>query len=209
MANNINSGTVQGLLDFLDYLVERGYGTNSAVHPLRSAVKQVFSKVEGDGYESHDLQAFDADDFLNRFETKARGDYKQESLTAYRKRFERALAYYRAFLDDGSTPTFRAPRGPSPGKTDSKQIRSSNSTKAAKRSATAGSAHQIAETPATPHIPTPALIDYPFPLRGGQLAYVRLPRDLQKEDAQRMGAFLLTLAIDAPRELTPGTPEEG
>jgi hypothetical protein len=208
MANNINSGTVQGLLDFLDYLVERGYGTNSAVHPLRSAVKQVFSKVEGDGYESHDLQGFDADDFLNRFETKARGDYKQESLTAYRKRFERALAYYQAFLNDGSTPTFRAPRGPSSGKEDAKQARSNNSAKADKRPLPAVAPHQIVEAPTTPHVPTAALIDYPFPLRGGQLAYVRLPRDFQKGDAERMGAFLLTLAIDVPRELTSGTPEK-
>jgi hypothetical protein len=35
-----------------------------------------------------------------------------------------------------------------------------------------------------------------YPLRSDLLAQVVVPRDLTVEEAQRMGAFLLTLAVD-------------
>jgi hypothetical protein len=51
------------------------------------------------------------------------------------------------------------------------------------------------------------MVDYPFPLRSGQIAHVRLPARVEREDAERMSASLRTLVIDPRRELPPGEEE--
>jgi hypothetical protein len=38
--------------------------------------------------------------------------------------------------------------------------------------------------------------EYPFPLRDGSLAWVRLPGNLTTDDAARLGAFIQTLVVD-------------
>jgi hypothetical protein len=48
------------------------------------------------------------------------------------------------------------------------------------------------------------LVQYPFPLRAGVMAYFSLPRDLRRSEAQRIAAFVASLAIDSAAE-----PEEG
>jgi hypothetical protein len=52
------------------------------------------------------------------------------------------------------------------------------------------------------------LIDYPFPLRSGQVAYLKLPMRLDKADAERLGTFVRTLAFEPVLELTATTGEE-
>lgn len=49
---------------------------------------------------------------------------------------------------------------------------------------------------------TGSLIDYPFPLRSGQVAHLRLPMKLEKSDADRLGAFIRTLVYEPQLELT-------
>jgi hypothetical protein len=41
------------------------------------------------------------------------------------------------------------------------------------------------------------LVQYPFPLRAGAMAYFSLPRDLGRAEAQRIAAFVASLAIDS------------
>jgi hypothetical protein len=40
-------------------------------------------------------------------------------------------------------------------------------------------------------------VEYPFPLREGRLAYLKLPVDLKATEVKRLTAFLNTLAVDA------------
>ena len=58
---------------------------------------------------------------------------------------------------------------------------------------------QAAELVQLPLAPTPSdpddLLDYPFPLSGGRIAYLRLPR-LTARDAARLAAFIGTFAVD-------------
>lgn len=193
MAGLINTGTADGLLEFCDYLIEKGYGGASAVNALKSAAKQVFQRVDGDDFGGLDVVNLDVEDYANRFEVKARADYKQESLATYRKRFLRAVEYYKAFLSDGSVPQLRA--------TGTRSKPSSG--------AAVSKAKVAASAAAPPSAPEPSddglrLIDYPFPLRTGQLAYLRLPKRLEKADAQRIGAFVNTLAFEPQLELPAG-----
>jgi hypothetical protein len=40
------------------------------------------------------------------------------------------------------------------------------------------------------------LVEYPFPLREGRLAYLRLPVDLKLAEVKRLTAYLNTLVVD-------------
>ena len=51
----------------------------------------------------------------------------------------------------------------------------------------------VAATPST-------LLDFPFPLSTGDLAHLRLPRGLTVRDAERIGAFVRTLAFEPASE---------
>jgi hypothetical protein len=49
------------------------------------------------------------------------------------------------------------------------------------------------------------LIDYPFPLAGGQIAHLRLPQRLERVDAERIAAFVGTLVLEAQKEIPEHT----
>jgi hypothetical protein len=182
----IGSGTVDGLLAFCDYLIDKGYASSGAVGPWKSAAKQVFEAVEGENYGTTDVRAIDLDEYLSRFEDMERGHYKAESIASYGSRLRRAHEAYLAFLADGRTPQLR--RGP--------QRQDGDRARPGPRTQTTPPA-QAASTVAD-------LVEYPFPLRSGQLAYVRLPKKLEKTDAERIAAFVRTLVFEPMAELTAG-----
>ncbi len=66
----IGAGNVEGLLAFLDYLVQKGYATHAAIHPLKVATRAVFSKMEGEKFRTFDVRTFDPDEYLDRFENR-------------------------------------------------------------------------------------------------------------------------------------------
>jgi hypothetical protein len=192
----IQSGTAEGLLQFLDYVVAKGYGPSSAVAPWRSAVRQVLSVVEKtDAIGGVNMRELNLDDYLGRFETLARGDLKVESIHSYRRRFTRALTAYLDFIDNGKPPTFRPER---------RRARQDNG-----QAADAPTAER-AESAAAPPVPSgdSRMIDYPFPLRSGQVATLRLPVRFEKADAERLAAFVRTLVFEQQRELTRGNGED-
>src|SRR5262249_39166382 len=103
------AGTAEGLMQFLDYLITKGYGPQTAISPWKSAVAQIFMTVEGtEDYGQVDIADLDLDDYLHRFEMRSRGKYKVESLQAYRNRFTKAVESYREFISTGHLPTFRS-----------------------------------------------------------------------------------------------------
>jgi hypothetical protein len=63
--SSIPAGTANGLIEFCDFLIEKGYATPSAVNPWKSAAKQVFSLVEGEGkdYGSINVLTLDFEDY--------------------------------------------------------------------------------------------------------------------------------------------------
>lgn len=191
-SNDITSGTAAGLLTFLDYLVENGYGAQSTIGPWKSASRQVLEAMEGPDFEATRVTEIDPDEYLSRFETRERGNYKIESLRAYRSRFTRAITAYRQFLEDGSIPRLRA----SPGTRGRKEPASE------RRSGT-----QAIQAVARTDSEGGKLIDYPFPLRSGNLAQLRLPARLERADAERIAAFVRTLVFE-PQEQPADKPED-
>jgi hypothetical protein len=193
----IAQGTAQGLLDFLDYLIDKGYRTSSAIVPWKSAVRAIFSAVEGDDFGSFDVRSFDVDEYLDRFQNLVPGEYKQESLAAYRQRFKKAVAAYRDYLEDNTLPAFRARRARS-------ESTRAPATAPARRKRSVAAAEPEAYAP---RVAATTLMDYPFPLRSGQIAHLRLPVNLEKDDAERMATFIRSLVLEPQRQL-PASPEE-
>ena len=194
----IGSGTVDGLIAFADYLSDKGYASSAATNPWKSAARQVFNTVDGTNFGGVDLRSLDIDDYLARFETMTRGKYKAESIAAYRARLRRALDAYLGYLETGQPPQLRAGvpkrRGASAGGTASGNGTTSPPLQSGGHGGTAA--------------PPIDLVDYPFPLRSGQLAYVRLPRRLDRTDAERLAAFVRTLVFEPQKELAAGDAEE-
>lgn len=199
-SKQINTGTAEGLLAFLEYLTDKGYATGAAVNPLRSAVRQILAAVEGAEYGGVDVRSLDVEAYLDRFENIARGDYKAESLQSYRSRFRRALAFYETFLTDGRPPSLRT--------SPSRRARA-DSPPGQRATPPAGSTRRqpVSSAPAT----APDFMDYPFPLRAGGVAHLRLPKKLERDDAERLAVFIRALVFDRQGEITSGiadTPEE-
>lgn len=194
--DQISNGTVAGLFQFLDYLVDKGYAPPTAVRPWRIASQKVFEEMEGEQFLNASILEIDVEDYMDRFATKRRHDYKAESLKAYRTRFKRAVEAYRDYLTEGNEwkpPTLRGPR------------HRSTSTKAEAANATTVEIGRVTETnTALPIASTPStLLDYPFPLSTGDLAHLRLPRGLSPRDAERIGAFVKTLAFEPESDSRP------
>lgn len=187
----INTGTAAGLLEFLDYLVQKGYGSQSAISPWKSASRRVLMAMEGDDFESTSIRGVDVDEYMDRFENKERASYKAESLRAYRARFRKAVEAYEGFLADGAIPSFRSP---SSKKSSSPATSQEGPDGASTRTDRGQSSHGTTTSPPTGS----PMVDYPFPLQGGGLAHLRLPETLQPGDANRLASFVRTLVVDPP-----------
>ncbi len=189
-AGDIRSGTLSGFNAFCDWAIGKGVMTGAAVEPLRSATKQILTTVEPANHESVDLRTIDPDDYMGRFENLAGSRYSPDSLQAYRRRFSRGLELYRQYLDTGAA-NFKPPAGRAP-----------------RRRATVppGGGSGRAATPVADNTGQPpqlveGLIDYPFPLRSGTMAHLYLPKQLEKEDAERMAAYLRALVLEPQRQI--------
>jgi hypothetical protein len=203
---DINDNTIDGMLAFCDYLTERGYAATTQVEPWKIAARKVFSIVEGnEEYGSIKLADVDVDDYVRRFEVKARGQYKHGSLMAYVRRLRNAIEAYAYFLAHGRPPTFRQ------ASKRSKAAESSQTVEPAQANAAdvVAAMQEAARDPATPEDSSspPGLLDYVFPLRSGQVAKLRLPLRLDKDDAERLVLFLRALQYEPQGQIPEHTGE--
>jgi hypothetical protein len=197
-ARVISSGTVEGLVAFCDYLIDKGYAPSGAVTPWKSAAKQVFEAVEGSEYGAFDVREIDLDEYLRRWENMERGHYKVESLQSYASRLRRAHEAYLAYLASGTTPQLG--RRAAARRRETEERAGGESRSGSQRNGGVGTSSGAP--------PVPDLIDYPFPLQSGQLVYIRLPRNLGRTDSERLAAFVRTLVFEPQGQLPAGSSEE-
>lgn len=192
IAEGINAGTLAGFNAFCKWLVDRGGMKAGAVDPVRSATNQILATVDGEAANSVDLRSIDADEYLGRFENKAGHKYSPNSLRAYRSRFGRGLDLYRQYLEQGAG-NFRPPLGRA-------TRRRADAARAAARPAppmasARGASASSPPSSAEPHA-QPTLVDFPFPLKSGHLAHLFLPQRLEKDDSERLAAFIQALVFE-------------
>lgn len=142
---------------------------------LRAACTQVLSVVEG--WESVDIKEIDVEATLTRFQNLKKKDFKPGVLETYKRRFRRAVVSYLAYLDDPGGWKPKTIDRTAPG--DKNGERTTDYSRVTK--------HEI---------PQAGIVEYPYPLRDGQIVRLILPRDLKTAEVKRLAAFMSTLAVD-------------
>lgn len=191
---NMNSQTVEGLLAFLDYLKEKHFLSANSVEGLKTAVKKVFEGVDGENAGAVELAELDLDAYLRRFQVAEGRNYKPDTIAVYGRRIKQAIEAQRHYIETGDVPSF---------KTAGSKSQNSGMVPKAKRS----TGTKAAEKQANP--PVGDLIEFPFPLRTGQMARFYLPaQGLHPKDVDRASAYLRSLQFEEQKQIPERTGEE-
>jgi hypothetical protein len=184
------SGTAQGMVDFLGYVIDNHYMNGATASALRTGVKKVL-EAETD-LDAIDIRHADLDDILHRFHFRARGKMKDKSVEVYESRFRSSVEMYRKWLDKDKDwlPASARTRKPS-GNTPAPSKRGATSKTSKEPAAAALVEHELTLAPSGP-----GLITYPFPIRAGMQGKITLPENLSSREAERISAFIKTLAIE-------------
>jgi hypothetical protein len=164
------------------WAADKGLMNSNTASAFRAACAQVLAV--SDNWETLDVRTIDVDDTCRRFQNKRSKDFKPDSLDAYKRRFGQAVKLFLDYANDPSS--WRVPA-------------QERSARKEKKSSGTASGEALISTPQRPTGGSLAsgLIEYPFPLREGRLAYLKLPADLKLVEVKRLTAYLNTLAVDA------------
>jgi len=199
--------TGAGLIEFLDAAIEKGWLNVGSAKSLRTATLKVF-EVEA-GWASIDLRGLDPDSLFERFCNLKRNVYNDDSIRTYKTRFGQALKMHLARLD--GDPNWKS-YGPA-GRTSNPSKGAATAGKATQKPRPAGRTSAPAAKADMPEhegsstvdgVPSGAsLMRFPFPLRDNTDAWLALPRDLTKDEADRLSIFIGSLARRSSTNLEP------
>jgi hypothetical protein len=171
----------QALVDHWKWAADKGLMNDNTAASIGAATRQVLSVV--DDWKTLDVRALDVEDVLRRFQNKRSKDFMPRSLTTYRARFVQAVRLFLSYLDD---PGAWKPGGAS----------GRAATRSKKQATKSPDARLPVDRESVPVPRMSGLVEYPFPLREGRFAYLRLPVDLTATDVQRLTKYLNTLVMD-------------
>lgn len=180
----------KALMDFLQYVEDHGLWKSNTAIGYRAAA----SKVEGDltEQEASDVRQIDLDLLFQRFMNRNRVKVSPRTLATYRQRLQRAISEFERYLEDPID--YRSAVG------GGRSSAGGGGSKAKRTTRKKSSEERVG--PATGEVATRAggagaqVLNIPFPLRSDFLASVQIPRDLKKVEAERLAAFIKTLALD-------------
>lgn len=194
--SSTKDGTGQGLIEFLDYAASKGLMNRNTAGAQKSSVAKVLA-IEGDHWQETNLREVNVDDQLTRFQNLKKSSYSPSSLRAYESRFRTALEEYFRYLDD-------------PGAYNPKATGRESSSKRARKRGSRARSSPVAGSSPEPAGESPAvsatrdyLITYPFPLRESTMAYLQLPKNLTKQEAERLSRFVQSLALESIADEEP------
>jgi hypothetical protein len=190
MTNQIGSGTAQGVIDYLDSLVEKGRSRSGVVNPLKTAVSKVLEVTEGENaWRSVDVTSLDVEDTMSRFKNKTLSNYTKGSYDAYQSRMSRAIGWYKNFLADPGWVPSQSNNSPNASK-------SKPALKAPEKSTDSTVPHTTQQPVTSQPMHEIDSIAYPFPLESGKLARFYVPKDMTKSDVERISGFLNALVVE-------------
>jgi hypothetical protein len=176
--------TGKSLVDHWGWAADKGLMKANTASALRAACSQVMSAL--DDWQTLDVRTLEVGDTFKRFQNKRAKDFTPESLEAYKRRFTLAV---KSFLDYADNPGGWKPASRDTAKRG-KKVNGSDDAGSAPSTPSA----VAQETRSSP--PASGLIDYPFPLRAGRPAYLRLPADLTAAEVKRLTTFLNSLVVE-------------
>ena len=181
-----------GLIQFVEMITDKGWINANTGGGWKAAV----TKILGDVDAAEAVRKIDVPTAIRRYNNLHPGELAPASLLQYEKRIKAAIEQYQNYVAD---PTkYKAP---------ARAIAVDKPKKAEKapRPATNGAITDVTviESPSTAQHAPPAKAMYlateanlvmPFPLRADYLAQIVIPRDLKKDEADRLCAFIQALA---------------
>ena len=171
------------LARFIEFVVAKGLVHPATAQGWRVATAKVLEDLTP--AEEEDVRRIDVEATFKGFLNRYPGRLSPASVGEYRRRVGRAIEEFVRWMEDPGSYAFRSPpRAPRPD---------------AQRRPEAAPASSAGPVRPRPSGPAPARSDdiaLEYPLRPDLLAQVVVPRDLTVEEARRMGAFLVTLAVD-------------
>lgn len=193
MTDQIGSGTAQGVIDYLDSLVEKGRSRPGVVNPLKTAITKVLRTTEGEeSWRAVDITTLNVDDTMSRFKNKTLSKYTAASYGAYQSRMTRAIGWYKSFL---TNPGW-VPSQNSSGRTSSSSTKKQSKITPLVRTDSETSTEIPSSTPQQTVIQEIDAIPYPFPLENGKIARFYVPTGMTKTDVERITGFLGALVIE-------------
>ena len=175
------------LARFIEFVVDKNLVHPATAQGWRVATSKVLEDLPEDA--AADVRQLDVEGVFRAFLNRNPGRLSPASVGEYRRRVGRAIEEFVRWAEDPGAYGFRgAPRTP---RRDGRPRTAANGAPA---SPGASRGSPVAPPSAAPAIPDGIALHYP--LRADTLAQVIVPRDLTVEEARRMGAFLLTLAVD-------------
>jgi hypothetical protein len=186
----------QALMGFVETSITKGRLNKNTGAGIRAACKKILEQVGPD----EDVSGLDVTAAVFQYNNRHPNELSAESLRVYESRVRGAID---SFVQSVKDPTGYKLPGKSNGAKPGKPIGKKQPSKDVKESA-----------PPTPEVPlgpgghgapqtaraaaTETSLALPFPLRPNFLAQVVVPRDLTRDEAKRLSAFLDALAQDAP-----------
>lgn len=189
----MTTATKSGLMRFLETAVEKGWINKNTGISWKTATNRVLEHM-GDQDE---VSGVDVRAAVLQFNNRHPGMMSAGSLRAYEQRVSQAISQYLQHVNDPMN--YKAPSKGLPAvkpvtkKPIEKSSASAVSAPALAPLPHATGAHHAAEKPVM-GAATDTSLALPFPLRPGLLAQVVIPRDLTKSEADRLCAFIQTLA---------------
>lgn len=200
----MNDPTKASLIQFLDMMINNGWVNGATGGAMRTATKKILSVV-GDDANVHELDVAMA---LRQYNNLHPGELSPESLRVYENRVTRAIRQFSEYKEDPKNfkPSGRPPTNGKPTKQDSGAGKQKAGQVAPVSTVSRGTATRSAvlafgpassvRTDDSGHtaIATDLNLALPFPLRPNYLAQVVIPRDMTKDEANRLCAFIQALA---------------
>ena len=173
------------LARFIEFVVDKGLVHPATAQGWRVATSKVLEEVPQEGAD--DVRRIDVETVFRAFLNRNPERLSPASVGEYRRRVSRAIEEFVRWVEDPGSYAFRPA-----GRAARVEMRSRTPHAA---SAERAPVERPARAPALLAAGDPG-ISLEYPLRPDLLAQVVVPRDLTVEEARRMGAFLVTLAVD-------------
>lgn len=176
----------EAFFGFLDYLSDRDLIKYQTLRGWRSAASKLLSDLSN--AEESDIRTVDIELAVHRAANRDQGSVSSQSLKTYQQRITTAIQEFIEWRTDPVGYQARASRQANRTKRSGEgahspdRIKVTNVTSSDKHDREIPSSHSG--------------LTLSYPLRSDFLAQVVIPRDLNIAEAKRLGAFLLTIAVD-------------
>lgn len=184
-----------GLIQFVEMITDKGWINPNTGGGWKAAV----TKILGDVDAGEDVRKIDVPTAIRRYNNLNPGELAPASLLQYEKRVISAIEQYQSFVAD---PTkYKAPARALTADKPKKAHKADQAPRPPNNGAITD-VTVIEAPPAAQHqthakalyLATETNLVMPFPLRADYLAQIVIPRDLKKDEADRLCAFIQALA---------------